>query len=242
MKVQYFGNFNDYGKFALLRLLSKVGSFRIGVCWMLTEADGSGDGDKRGYLNQPKKWRAYDPAMFDALAKVPAKRTKSDLRRFEAEAWIPGATFFSEYTPDSRPRRHSFHARCMAAFGDSSLTFLDPDIGLEVKSYPKGRKRSNKYAFLDEIADHYDAGRSVLLYRYYPRNIKHEAYLTVVANHLRIQLSFASIWLFETSHVVFVLAARPDHVHCVEAVVAVMQDRRWLPKFFTMVRRAPFAS
>jgi hypothetical protein len=239
MKVQYFGNFNDYGKFALLRLLSTVGSFRIGVCWMLTKADGSGDGDKRGYLNQPKKWRAYDPPIFDALTKVPTKRTRNYLRRFEAGAWIPGAAFFSERILDPGPLRHSFHARCMAAFGNSNLTFLDPDIGLEVKSYPKGRKRSSKYSFLDEIADHYEAGRSVLLYRHYPRNMTHEAYVAEASDRLRTRLSGASIWLFETPHVAFVLAARPDHVHDVEAVVAAIHDRRWLPNFFTNVRVAP---
>ena len=47
MKVQYFGDVNDYRKFALLRALSEVGEFRIGVCWMLTEADSTGYGDKR---------------------------------------------------------------------------------------------------------------------------------------------------------------------------------------------------
>jgi len=36
MKVQYFGDVNDYCKFALLRLLAKAGGFNIGVCWMLT--------------------------------------------------------------------------------------------------------------------------------------------------------------------------------------------------------------
>ena len=67
MKVQYFGDVNDYRKFALLRLLSEAGGFRIGVCWMLTEADGSGHGAKRGYLDQPEIWRRYDPPLFDAL-------------------------------------------------------------------------------------------------------------------------------------------------------------------------------
>ena len=33
MKVQYFGDVNDYRKFALLKALSGKG-FTIGVCWM----------------------------------------------------------------------------------------------------------------------------------------------------------------------------------------------------------------
>ena len=39
VKVQYFGDVNDYRKFALLRLLADIGKFKLGVCWMLTEPD-----------------------------------------------------------------------------------------------------------------------------------------------------------------------------------------------------------
>ena len=44
MKVQYFGDVNDYRKYVLLRLLAKSGEFKIGVCWMLTPADDRTDG------------------------------------------------------------------------------------------------------------------------------------------------------------------------------------------------------
>lgn len=192
MKVQYFGDVNDYGKFALLRLLSEVGQFNIGVCWMLTEDDGSGQGNKWNYLKQPKKWLTFDPAMFDALASIPAAPTINDLRRVEAEALVPSATFFNEFTPNSRLGRDAFHAQCMAAFVDRNLVFLDPDNGLEVK-IPKGRKRSSKYAYLDEITDHYGAGRSILLYQNYPRHISREACVTAKSSRLRTQLQGASI-------------------------------------------------
>jgi len=240
MKVQYFGDVNDYRKFALLRLLSDVGGFKIGVSWMLTADDGSEHGGKRRYLKQPEKWRAYDRAMFDALTKAPPEPTISDLRRVEAEALIAGATFFNEFTPDSRPGRDSFHRQRMAAFADRNLVFLDPDNGLEMK-IPKGRKGSSNYAFLDEIADHYNAARSILVYQQYPQHVSREAHVTAAGARLRAQLPGALIWLLETPHVVFVLAARPDQVRHVETVIAALQDRQWLPKFFTKVRVAPFA-
>jgi hypothetical protein len=240
MKVQYFGDVNDYRKFALLRLLSQVGQFKIGVCWMLTEDDASGQGDRRSYLKQPEKWRAYDPATFDALAKAPAAPTINDLRRVEAEALVPNAAFFNEFTPDSRLGRESFHTQCMEVFADQDLVFLDPDNGLEV-TIPKGRKRSSKYAYLDEIADHYNAGRSILLYQHYSRNVSREASVTAKSSSLRTQSPRASIWLFETPHVAFVLAARPDHARHVETAIATLQDRRWLPKFFTNARIAPLS-
>jgi len=161
MKVQYFGDVNDFRKYALLRTLSEVGRFRVGVCWMLTVADWSGHGDNRGYLRQVDQWRRYDPALFDALASAPPKPTIADLRRVENEALIPDATFFNDFTPDGLAERGAYHQACMKAFKTCEFTFFDPDNGLEVKSTAKGRKRSSKYAYLDEIADHYAAGRSI---------------------------------------------------------------------------------
>ena len=58
MKVQYLGDVNDYCKFALLRLLARTGSFKIGVCWMLTESDQVLRGANRKYLQEIGDWRS----------------------------------------------------------------------------------------------------------------------------------------------------------------------------------------
>ena len=60
MKVQYFGDVNDYRKFALLRLLAREGRFKIGVVWMLTPDDDRAEGNRRAYAKQPDKWRSFD--------------------------------------------------------------------------------------------------------------------------------------------------------------------------------------
>jgi hypothetical protein len=233
VKVQYFGDVNDYRKFALLRLLADIGKFKIGVCWMLTEADGSGQGAKRGFLKQPKVWSAYDPALFDALAKTPATPHLSDLQRIEADGIVPDATFFNEATPDKLAERQAFHARCMTTFVDSDLVFFDPDNGLEVKSVPKGRKRSNKYLFLDEIADHYAAGRSVLVYQHLGHNLPRKAFAEEKAAKLWGVLPGASMLAFDTAHVVFLLAARPEHAKRVVAAAAESErDGSALKSFF----------
>jgi hypothetical protein len=197
MKVQYFGDVNDYRKFTLLRALSAIGEFKIGVCWMLTEADESGQGDNRRYLTRADEWRRYDPALFDALAAVPSARTIDDLRRVENDALIPDATFFNDVTPDGLAERGGYHRACMNAFKACELTFFDPDNGLEVKSTAKGRKRSSKYAYLDEIADHYAAGRSMLLYQHFPRASR-EIFVGAKGSLLRSILAGSTIWSFET--------------------------------------------
>ena len=56
MQDEYFGDVNDYRKYGLLRCLSKAG-FRVGVCWMHTPSDNSGQGNKIDYLEEPREYR-----------------------------------------------------------------------------------------------------------------------------------------------------------------------------------------
>jgi hypothetical protein len=235
MKVQYFGDVNDYRKFALLRTLSEVGRFRVGVCWMLTEADGSGQGANRRYLRQADEWRRYDPALFDALAVVPSAPTIEDLRRVENEALIPGATFFNEFVRDGLAERGAYHQACVNACKACELIFFDPDNGLEVKSTAKERKRSSKYAYLDEIAGHYAAGRSMLLYQHFTR-VSREIFIGAKASRLRSNLAGSTIWSFDTRQVVFLLAAGPDHVGRVERVVGSLHERGCVPGLFGRIQ------
>lgn len=66
MKDQYFGDINDYILYGLLRCFGEAG-LSIGVCWMMTPSDGRADGRKIQYLTNSKRWRSYDPNLFDTL-------------------------------------------------------------------------------------------------------------------------------------------------------------------------------
>ncbi len=131
---------------------------------------------------------------------------------------VPGATFFNEFVPNSRTERDSYHTRCMAAFADRDLVFFDPDNGLEVKS-ATGKKRS-KHVLLDEVADHYAGGRSVLFYQHLGQTLPRSAFVEEKAAKLRAVLPGASMSAFDTPHVVFLLAARPEHAKRVFAAAA----------------------
>ena len=232
MKAQYFGDVNDYRKFALLRLLAQVGGFLIGVCWMLTEDDGSGDGAKRGFIMKPDEWRRYDLEVFDALKAVPEKRTLPDLQRVEAEGLIPGATYFEDLLSDKKDARAEWHNHCLTALGGVDLAFFDPDNGLEVASRPRGRKHSNKYAFVDELAEHYRAGRTILLYQHYPQ---HKPRAEVTANaceRLEAAMPGAKTRTLATPFAAFLLATRPEHEGRVNASLRESTRRSWSPRFF----------
>jgi hypothetical protein len=106
-----------------------------------------------------------------------------------------------------------------------------------VKSVPKGRKRSNKYVFLDEIADHYAAGRSVLVYQHLDRQLPRKASMEKKAEKLRAVLAAASISAFDTAHVVFLLAGRPEHTKRVVAAATELERDEWRTKFLSPVLR-----
>ena len=79
MKNQYFGDIIDYRKYGLLRVLNVAG-LSVGVCWMLTADDDRLDGLKTSYLQNPHRWRHYDPPLFDFL-----KAALNDYRRSVVE-------------------------------------------------------------------------------------------------------------------------------------------------------------
>jgi hypothetical protein len=229
VKVQYFGDVNDYRKYALLRMLAKSGGFKIGVCWMLTPADERRDGGKRSYAEHPAQWRAFDPDLFDLLAAVKAKPELTDLLRIESEGLIPGAIFVNEIVPDSRSERTAFHQSGLSAFNGCDLAFFDPDNGLEGRSLRKGRKSSSKFVFRDEISDHCAAGRSVLFYQHYPHEPR-QTFLSKIAGKVSEALPDATIWFFQTAHAVFVLITRPEHAQRAKAVAAEISEK-WPANF-----------
>ena len=232
MKVQYFGDVNDYRKFALLRLLATVGGFKIGVCWLLTPDEGS----KREYLGRPDQWRTFDPALFDLLKNVTRERPATGLEHIEKSNVVPDALFFNELTPGGKDARRAHHERCMRAFAGTDLVFFDPDNGLMADSVPNGRSKSRKHVYLNEVADHYAARQSVLLYQHYPREPR-EAFLTRMAGKLSSNLSEATIWSFQTAHAAFMLTARSEHVARDETMVRALPTT-WSPGFLKVERHA----
>lgn len=200
---------------------------------MLTPDDERSDGNKRAYLDEENEgsWRDFDPNLYDLLQRTVSnkalkkrgleKPTEQDLRGVENKGLIGGTEqenlshYIHTKVPRDRSSRLQFREECMQELASASLIFYDPDNGIEVKSCPKGRKDSIKFIYLDELAEAYTSKKSIIVYQHFPR-MRHDEVIENKRQELSERLSGAKIWAYETSDVVFFLAAQPHHSHLAE--------------------------
>jgi hypothetical protein len=229
VKEQYVGDINDYRKYALLRAFAASGDTRIGVSWMLTPSDGSSDGSKRAYLNQPEKYRHHDPELFDVMAGVRGDPDRRRLQHIEESGAVPGASYFNEPLSDNASERRAYMEACRTALADVDLVFFDPDNGLEVKKPRIGQKGSSKFLFEEELKAIHENGQSALVYQHFPF-IKKDVFIASCIERLRAIAPSAVIGTFRTAHVVFLLLIHPRSPSRITDA-AREATSRWDPKF-----------
>lgn len=219
MKNQYFGDVNDYRKYGLLRALQASSDCRLLVAWMLTPDDGGSDGGRRAYLEQPERWRRYDPELYDGLTALVGSGSAPQVSLIEGTGLLPRSTFHSEIVPDGRSERRLWREGLEEAAAGMDLVFLDPDNGVEVASKPVGHKGSSKYVTWQEIEELWDAGCSVLVYQHFPREPR-GAFCARMISELRRRTQPGAMWGFRTPHVLFLLGAQPRHVEALRQAVS----------------------
>ncbi len=219
MKNQYFGDVNDYRKYGLLRALQAPRGLSLSVGWMLTPDDGGTDGGFRRYLQQPHKWRHYDPLLFDHLSAALASGSTPAVALVGEADVLSRAAFFSELVPDGRDARIDWSNGLAQAASGADLVFLDPDNGLEVPSKPIGRKDSSKYVAWDEVERLWNAGSSLLIYQHFCRE-ERDLFTSRLAAELRRRTGAAFVEAFTTAHVLFLLAGQLRHAEGFEKAIA----------------------
>jgi hypothetical protein len=201
MKDQYFGDVNDFHKYALLRWISRAASLRLGICWMLTEADGKTDGRHLDYLTRPEIFRAHDPELFDWLRNAVCEDRDRRTARLELSPLLSNAVFQSRLLTDSIRNREVYFEECRNMFLDCDLVFFDPDNGIE-RSIAAGRRGSSKYIYWNEITRMFETGASVLVYQHFPRE-ERQSFSDRLLKELRLQTGAERVWTWATGRVLF---------------------------------------
>jgi hypothetical protein len=173
MQNRYVGDIGDFLKLGMLRTLSP--GYRLGVAWWLyPDQDHNKDGRHIGYLDQPIKWRNFDPQLFDALAEIVSSGQR-DVRALEAADILPGAIFASDVIPVDglisrrRQAREQWFASVQRALHGTDLVFVDPDNGLEPDGYSHGSAKSGKSVLLSELRELARPGRCLIVYHHHTR-------------------------------------------------------------------------
>jgi hypothetical protein len=229
MKNQYFGDVKDYLTYGLLRTLQRASGLRIGVAWMLTPDSANGEGELRGYLNQPQEWQAHDPRLFADLQRVPQHGRSVQLA--EQFGLIPDALYFADPLPPDAVDRQAYFQRLFETLRICQLLFFDPDNGLETKTTLRGARRSVQHLYWPEAEEAFHLrGHSLLIFQHFPRRSR-EVYLEERAQEFATRLGLERLEWFQTSQVVFFLAARPEHAASLlkapEAVQSQWGRRMW---------------
>ena len=210
MKDQYFGDVNDYRKYGLLRTLSSAAGLRMGVWWMLTPPEDRRDGEFRGYLDQPARWRDYDPELYDRLIRLKHEGIERGVRRALEWELIPGALFDEQPLVDDPIERRAGVDSTFSTLSSCPLLFFDPDNGIEVRSVRFGQKRSSKYVYWHELAAAYARGHSLVIYQHF-RRVNRTTFIGSQANDLRSRLGAVELIAFRTAHVRFWVVPQPSH-------------------------------
>jgi len=166
MQNQYTCDIGDFGKYGLLRALTRDG-LGLGVNWYLAPDEAhKPDGRKISYLDRSarnlRQLAICDPALYDALERL-VREGKRQVAAIAAAGILPrGTAFFDEIIPADDSRR-AWHARALKATAGRDIVFLDPDNGIASGA---GATGSRKHAGLDEIADYARRGQIVIVYHH----------------------------------------------------------------------------
>jgi hypothetical protein len=173
MQNRYVGDIGDYVKLAILRALSP--GYRLGVAWWLfPDENHNKDGRHIEYLEQPDRWRRFDPDLFDTLQKVVASDQRH-VRALEASTTLGGATFADEMLPvggpidQRREARREWFLRVKQSLADSNFVFVDPDNGLEPGFYSHGSATAGKSVLISELRELAIPGRCLIVYHHQTR-------------------------------------------------------------------------
>ena len=222
MKNRYFGDVNDYVKYCLLRCLADTG-LRVGICWMLTEADSRPAGKKVAFLRHGGWWRNQDPQLFDFLADSLSGEHDRNVRMLEQSGLIQGGVFFAEVLHDDFQSRREYFDEAARVLSESDVIFFDPDTGMG-KTLLAGRKGSSRYVYWHEVLKFWESGHSLVLFQRFGHENRAEFTMDLLAR-LGNTTGSRNVVAMSTPRVVFLLASHPAHDAVLAEAIQLIETR-----------------
>ncbi len=175
------------------------------------------------YLLEPSRWRSYDPALYDRLRSLLEPGTTRSVQHASDWELLPRASYYTNVLSDPITARRAYFDGAWQHLAHCPLHFLDPDNGIEVNSVRCGNRGSAKYLYWREIEEAYSLGHSLVIYQHFPRQSR-EVFTAVLAAELVARLGAPLVDSFATSHVLFLLVARPEHASGFERAHSLIES------------------
>ena len=254
MQDRYVGDIGDFGKYGLLRVLSGTREApaashrsRLGIIWYLfPDESHTADGKFTGYLEDEgdnhKKFRACDPALYDALRRLVTTAERNVVAVRQSEVLPCGTAYFEPSLSYSlhQPRSSRQATRCdwirgaLDATVESDVVFVDPDNGISETANP-WRKNGPKFVFFDDLRRFAGRGQSLVIYHHLSRQGAHEQQIKRWSNSLRENLGLTgAIWPLRYrrgSARVFFVVPQQRHESALESRIRDFLDSPWRAHF-----------
>ena len=219
MKKQYFADKRDYLKYSILRHLLAQG-FSVTVCWMMTLDDHTRQGAQKGYLKDPKRWRSFDPDVFDFL-KAQVDGCFADIKSVEREGPISSCRFYWECFQSDFVSRKRYLDGCLYMASGTDLVFFDPDIGPE----PEKPKDMDKYVLWDEVERAYHRGHSVMVFNFLRGGKPNKNHLVAKRRELlQRRLTMADVTVLRSHDLAFYFAVPSIHSEASDRATGTILD------------------
>jgi hypothetical protein len=221
LKNQYFGDINDYAKFAILRAVT-LGGRSLAVCWLLTPDDARGDGRFTRYLGQPRRFRRFDPNLFDVLARAVSSGCR-EVGVVEDARLLGDTTFYGPLVPEAPAARQAYFDELWRLSQGRRVIFFDPDNGLEVPSVPYGRRGARRYLYWHELEAGWLGGFSLIVYQHY-RRVPRIPFVDGLLDEIEKRLG-ATPFVLMTARVAFFVVPQAADAQVLEAVGQTLAAR-----------------
>jgi hypothetical protein len=181
-------------------------------------------GQRTDYLRRPRRWRRFDPALFDFLADEVLVAGHRDITLFEHSGLLPQSLFYSGILADPPDERAAYFRQAWKTLKLADIVFFDPDNGLEVPSVRYGTAGSERYLYWKEVETTWNAGHSLLIFQHFTRQERRD-FTTRLLTELQARTIESRVAAVATKHALFLLSAQQAHFERLGSALKLISQR-----------------
>lgn len=232
MQNRFVGDIGDFGKYGLLRNLSRSG-LRLGVNWYLTDDGTDSAGNLTEYLIQAEEGLYIcDPELMSKLQTIVYKDNDRTVERIENSSTLPANTqYYSRLLKSGKDYRLNWFQDSLKLLAESEIIFLDPDNNILANDVGVNyRSDGSKYTFPGEIATYYQQGHSLVVYNHANRQNEADYFqrFNFVTEESVFKNAITTVMKYNRQQVrYYLLVLQPHHNERIQRCLKEMLEGPW---------------